>query len=144
MTNAIVKNEDSQLSNTFNVPTGFVNTLDLETDEGKNLALKAYGSADSLNNHVGEVLKISDVMTMPGIRKGRNGQNDKPCQNTYLIDTEGNAYFTQSDGVANSLQMFVALYPEFGKSTAEGYIALSCVERPMPNGNTLKTLVPAK
>ena len=82
-------------------------------------------------------------MTTPGIRKGRNGMPDVECQNTYLIDVNGNAYFSQSDGVARSLQMFVALYPDFGKSSEKGCVEIKCIEQPMNNGNTLKTLIPA-
>ena len=130
--------------NSFDIPTGFINTFDINTDEGKKAVLKAYNSSESLNNHVGEVLKIRDCITAPGIRKGRNGQKDMPCQNTYLIDIEGVSYFTQSDGVARSLQMFAALYPDFGKSTEMGCIELCCVEQNLSNGNTLKTLIPAE
>lgn len=129
--------------NAFDIPTGFLNTFDLETDEGKKSVLKAYNAAEPLNDHVDEELKICDVMTTPGIRKGRNGMPDVPCQNTYLIDINGKAYFSQSDGVARSLQMFVALYPDMGKSGSDGYVAIKCIEQPMNNGNTLKTLIPA-
>ena len=129
--------------NEFDIPTGFVNTFDLETEEGKTSVLKAYNAAEPLNNHVDEVLKICDVMTTPGIRKGRNGLPDAPCQNTYLIDVDGNAFFSQSDGVARSLQMFVALYPDMGKLSEKGYVELKCIEQTMNSGNTLKTLIPA-
>ena len=129
--------------NAFDIPTGYVNTFDLETEEGKNSVLKAYNAAEPLNNHVDEVLHICDCMTTPGIRKGRNGMPDMPCQNTYLIDTNGVAYFSQSDGVARSLQMFIALYPDFNKSSEKGCVDIKCIEQPMNNGNTLKTLIPA-
>lgn len=146
MTKAIEKKNDSAITasdTAFDIPTGFVNTFDLETEEGKTSVLKAYNAAEPLNNHVGEALKICDVMTTPGIRKGRNGMPDAPCQNTYLIDIDGNAYFSQSDGVARSLQMFVALYPDMGKTSEKGYVELCCIEQAMNNGNTLKTLIPA-
>lgn len=142
----ITKSENTAITasdNAFDIPTGFVNTFDLNTDEGKKSVLKAYNSSEPLNNHVDEVLHICDVMTTPGIRRGRNGMPDVECQNTYLIDTEGNAYFSQSDGVARSLQMFVALYPDMGKSSELGCVDMKCIEQPMNNGNTLKTLIPA-
>ena len=146
MTKAIEKKNETAMTasdNKFDIPTGFVNTFDLNTDEGKKSVLKAYNAAEPLNNHVDEVLQICDVMTTPGIRKGRNGMPDVECQNTYLIDVNGNAYFSQSDGVARSLQMFVALYPDFGKSSEKGCVEIKCIEQPMNNGNTLKTLIPA-
>lgn len=145
MTKAIEKNDAAITAsdNEFDIPTGFINTFDLNTDEGKTSVLKAYNAAEPLNNHVGEVLQICDVMTTPGIRKGRNGNPDQTCQNTYLIDIDGNAYFSQSDGVARSLQMFIALYPDMGKSSEKGCVELVCTEQEMNNGNTLKTLIPA-
>ena len=146
MTKAIEKKNDVAITasdNAFDIPTGYVNTFNLDTDEGKKSVLKAYNSSEPLNNHVDEVLQICDVMTTPGTRRGRNGIPDMPCQNTYLIDVNGVAYFSQSDGVARSLQMFIALYPDFGKSTEKGCVELKCIEQPMNNGNTLKTLIPA-
>ena len=144
--NEIVKTESNAITASdmaFDIPAGYVNTFDITTDEGKTSVLKAYNAAEPLNNHVDEILHICDVMTTPGIRKGRNGMPDAPCQNTYLIDTNGQAYFSQSDGVARSLQMFVALYPDFGKSSEKGCVDLKCIEQEMNNGNTLKTLIPA-
>ena len=146
MTKEITKAENNAITasdTAFDIPTGYVNTFDLETEEGKTSVLKAYNSAEPLNNHVDETLKICDVMTTPGIRRGRNGMPDMPCQNTYLIDVNGVAYFSQSDGVARSLQMFVALYPDMGKSSEKGCVEIKCIEQPMNNGNTLKTLIPA-
>ena len=146
MTKEITKAENNAITasdTAFDIPTGYVNTFDLETEEGKTSVLKAYNSAEPLNNHVDETLKICDVMTTPGIRRGRNGMPDMPCQNTYLIDVDGVAYFSQSDGVARSLQMFVALYPDMGKNSEKGCVEIKCIEQPMNNGNTLKTLIPA-
>lgn len=146
MTKEIAKTEKVDImasDNEFDVPSGFINTFDISTDDGKMAVLKAYNAAQPLNNHVGEVIKVCDVITMPGVRKGRNGMPDTDCQNTYLIDVDGNAYFSQSDGVARSLQMFIALYPDLGKSTEKGCIELSCIEQELGNGNTLKTLIPA-
>ena len=128
-------------ANDFAIPTGFINTCDITTDEGKKKVMNAYADSESLASHVGEVLKICDCMTTPGIRKGRNGQNDMECQNTYLMDIDGNSYFSQSDGVARALQMIAALYPTFGKDTEKGYIEIACKENELPNGNSLKTLV---
>lgn len=147
MANEIMVSENNAIAatdNNFDIPTGFINTFDITTDEGKKAVLKSYNASESLNLHVGEVLNICDCITTPGIRKGRNGQADMPCQNTYLIDTDGITYFSQSDGVARSLQMFAALYPDFGKSSEKGCIEIVCVEQNLPNGNSLKTLVPAE
>ena len=147
MAKEITKVENTAITasdNSFDIPTGFINTFDITTDEGKKQVLKSFNASEPLNNHVGECLKICDCITAPGTRKGRNGMPDVPCQNTYLIDVDGVTYFSQSDGVARSLQMFAALYPDFGKSSEKGYIEISCVEQALNNGNTLKTLIPAE
>lgn len=138
---ATTNNAIAQQNNDFAIPTGFINTCDIETEEGKKKVMNAYADSESLANHVGEALKICDCMTTPGIRKGRNGQNDMECQNTYLIDVDGKSYFSQSDGVARALQMIAALYPKFGKDSEKGYLEIACKENTLPNGNSLKTLV---
>lgn len=146
MSNEIIVNESHGIQATeagFAPTTGYVNTLDLSTDEG---VLKTFGyTSDSqpLSQHIGEALKICDVFTTPGIRKGRGlGQVDTECQNTYLIDIDGVGYFSQSDGVARSINLLMAMRPNLGKDTEKGYIELVCVEKQLPNGNTLKILKP--
>lgn len=118
---------------------GFVNTCDLNTLNGKMRSANAINSAVSLNDHVGEVLYIVDVITMPGVRKGRNGQADTPCQNTYLIDTDGTTYFSQSDGVKRSINTMLSIFKKC--DAGKGYLPLACRSDVLPNGNTIKTLV---
>lgn len=119
--------------------TGFINTCDLTTIEGKKKTVNAINNAASLNDHVGEVLKIVDVITMSGVRKGRNGMPDTECQNTYLIDEDGASYFSQSDGVARSLKVIMSIYQ--GCDAGSGYLPLACKAETLPNGNTLKSIV---
>ena len=118
---------------------GFINTCDLETLDGKMRSANAINSAVSLNDHVGEVLRIVDVITMPGVRKGRNGQADTPCQNTYLIDADGTTYFSQSDGVKRSINTTLSIFKKC--DAGKGYLPLACKSDVLPNGNTIKTLV---
>lgn len=118
---------------------GFVNTCDLDTLDGKMRIANAINSAVSLNDHVGEVLRIVDVITMPGVRKGRNGQADTPCQNTYLIDADGITYFSQSDGVKRSINTTLSIFKKC--DAGKGYLPLACKSDVLPNGNTIKTLV---
>lgn len=118
---------------------GFVNTCDLGTLDGKMRSANAINSAVSLNDHVGEVLRIVDVITMPGVRKGRNGQADTPCQNTYLIDADGVTYFSQSDGVKRSINTTMSIFRTC--DAGKGYLPLACKSDVLPNGNTIKTLV---
>lgn len=141
MTNEIISaNENTNIS--FAVPTGFINTFDLTTNEGKIATVNAINNSEPLNDHVGEVIKVVDCITIPGVRKGRNGMPDTECVNTHLIDVDGKVYFSQSDGVARSIRSFAALWPDFGKgTTVEGYLSMICKEISLPNGNTLKTMV---
>lgn len=118
---------------------GFINTCDLDTLDGKMRSANAINSAVSLNDHVGDVLRIVDVITMPGVRKGRNGQADTPCQNTYLIDADGITYFSQSDGVKRSINTTLSIFKKC--DAGKGYLPLVCKSDFLPNGNTIKTLV---
>lgn len=119
----------------------FLNTMNLATEDGKIATINALSSALSLKDAKDTVLDICDCITMPGTRKGRNGMPDTECQNTYLIDTSGNAWFTQSDGIARSVRTIVVMFPDFGKSTKNGCLHLKVLEQSLPNGNTLKSLV---
>lgn len=117
-----------------------INTLNTDTFDGKITALNALNNAVSLKD-ANSSLKICDCIALPGVRKGRNNTADTECQNTYLIDIDGNAYFTQSDGIARSVRMIYMLFPDFGKSSDIGYLKVRVVEKKLPNGNTIKSLV---
>lgn len=130
----------TELSTTTQATTNdnYRNTLDLATIEGKKVTLNALNSAVSLNDFNDTPLTIVDIITTPGERKSRNaGVADTPCQNTYLIDYEGKAYFTQSDGIARSVNAILAFL------TAEEIhagIAMCVRSTKLPNGNTIKSL----
>lgn len=142
MANEIVKNDQTQEIQAVSMVEGYINTFPIDTVEGKIATINAYNAAVSLKDYVGVVLHICDVITMPGIRKARSlDQVDTHCQNTYLIDTEGKAYFSQSDGVAKSINVIAAMMPDFGKSSELGYLPLACTETQLANGNTLKQIV---
>lgn len=145
MTEITVYNESTELAEAtesvaFNPVTGFVNTFDLTSDEGKKKTLNAVNNSISLAKiDDGTVLKVADVITTPGVRKGRNGQPDVSCQNTHLITEDGTAYFSQSDGIARSINMIMSLFPDCGGK--DGYLEMSVISEILPNGNTLKTLI---
>lgn len=119
----------------------FMNTMNLATNEGKIATLNAVNSALSLKDAKDTVLDICDCITMPGVRKGRNGAPDTDCQNTYLIDTEGNAWFTQSDGIARSVRMIAMMFPDFGKTMEDKCLHVKVDSKELANGNTIKSLV---
>lgn len=126
-------------NNATATPSNYVNTVSMDTFEGKMAVANAVNSALSLNDTAnnGVVIEVTDIITTPGIRKSRDPRlPDVPCVNTYLIDAEGNAYMSQSDGIARSAEMLVAL------NIFEGCEAVGMVvdARPLPNGNTVKSL----
>ena len=137
----------NELANVSNVNTGlknqFFSTLKTETVEGKIKLQRAYANADSLNDvPEGTVLQICDVIITSGIRKGRKGAPDTECQNTYLIDINGKAYFTQSDGIARDINFIMYIFDDMGKeSTEQGYLNIAIVKKELPNGNTIKNAV---
>ena len=146
MTTDIIKNENNAMAKIadmvdFSVPSGYINTFDIQSDDGKIKVINSVNNSVPLKDYMDEELHIQDCITMPGIRKGRNGMPDTNCTNTHLIDVNGVSYFSQSDGVARAIQMFAALWPDFGKSTELGCLRIKCVAQDLPNGNTLKTLV---
>lgn len=125
------------------VSSTYINTVNTDSVEGKFAVLNAINSAVSLKDISGTI-DVCDCITMSGLRKGRNGNSDTSCQNTYLITKDGIAYFTQSDGIARSVNLIASLFPDFGKSTKKGCLTLQVAERELTNGNTIKTLVVLK
>ena len=135
---AIATAEDTAID--FAPVQGYINTCDLDTLDGKMRsanAIMVLEHGEIIER--GEVLRVVDVITMPGIRKGRNGQADTPCQNTYLIDEDGITYFSQSDGVKRSINTTMSIFKTC--DAGKGYLPLACKADVLPNGNTIKTLV---
>lgn len=135
--NAIV--EQNKHTNDFEIPTGYICTVDISTIEGKMAVMNALNGADSLSKHVGETLIVKDVVTTRGTRS-RSGEE---CINTHLILADGSALFSQSDGVQRAVVSLVALFTVNGVCDFGDGVAIKCVEQQLNNGNTLKTLVPA-
>lgn len=142
MNDEIIKAEEAQTIEQFEPVQGYICTFDMEDDGEKLKAVAAYNDAEPLSGYVGEIIKLCDVLTAPGVRKSRiPGVDDMPCQNTYLVDIDGNAYFSQSDGVAKSVNMLVTAFPTLDYN-GQGYIEVACVEKQLANGNSMKTVKP--
>ena len=124
----------------------FVNTCDLSTRAGKIASAKAVTGALSLNDvPAGSVIDVRDIITMPGVRKSRDPRlPNVPCVNTYIIDTEGRAYMSQSEGIAQSAALLTATFPDMGKSDPEGCVPVYVQVTPLDGGKTYKTLVPTE
>lgn len=132
MTNELVKTPDQG---------NYINTVELDAT-GKKTVANAINNAVSLADFEGVEIKVCNVLTMPGVRKSR--QKDIPdtmCQNTYLVDVDGNAYFSQSDGVARSINGIMSIFPDFPRDTENGEFApMALVSKTLANGNTIKTI----
>lgn len=104
----------------------------------KKLVVNAMNNAESLSGHEGETLNVIGVFTKPGIRRSRDKNGvDMPCTNTTLVCEDGTAYFSQSEGVRNAVDNFMAA----GLFDEGEIISMKVVSSKLPNGNTRKTLV---
>lgn len=112
-----------------------IEATDLETTK---TVVNAMNAAESLSKYEGETLNIIGVMCKPGVRRARDKQSqDAPCTNTLLIGADGKAYFSQSEGVRNACDNFMAA----GLFEDGEPIAMKLASTVLPNGNTRKTLV---
>lgn len=128
------------------VEASLINTCDLSTRAGKIASAKALTGALSLNDvPEGTVIGVRDIITTPGVRKARDPRlPNTPCINTYVIDTSGQAYMSQSEGIAQSAALLAATFPDMGKSDPEGCVPVYVQVTPLDGGKTYKTLVPAE
>ena len=106
--------------------------------ETKKFVVNAMNNAESLSEHEGEILNVIGVFTKPGIRRARDKNGvDTPCTNTTLVCEDGTAYFSQSEGVRNAADSFMAA----GLFEEDEIVPMKLVSGKLPNGNTRKTLV---
>lgn len=112
-----------------------IKPVDAET---RKLVVNAMNSAESLSDHEGETLGVIGVFTKPGVRRARDKNGvDTPCTNTTLVCSDGSAYFSQSEGVRNAADNFMA-----AQLFEDGEVVpMKLVSSKLPNGNTRKTLV---
>lgn len=116
--------------------TVFNSTFNQDDRAGKIQVINAFNDAVSLNDHMGELIELANVIQTSGIRKGRNGMPDTECVNTYLVSADGQAYFSQSDGVAKSVNMIVKAFDDLSVNP----ITVACTDQQLANGNTIKRI----
>lgn len=104
------------------------------------LIANAANSAKSLNAAIEggvDVFNVIGVMTEPGVRRSRDANSvDTPCTNTTLVCEDGNAYFTQSEGIRKSVDTLCKL----GVFASGEVVALSVDVTKTGGGNTIKSL----
>lgn len=112
-----------------------IQATDIET---KKLVINAMNNAESLSDYEGKTLNVIGVFAKPGIRRSRDKNGvDMPCTNTTLVCEGGTAYFSQSEGVRNAADNFMAA----GLFDEGEIVPMKLVAYKLPNGNTRKTLV---
>lgn len=124
----------------FEIPRGYICTVDITTIEGKLDVMNALNGSTALAEHEGETLLVKDIVTTQGTRS-RTGE---VCTNTHLILADGTTLFSQSDGVKRSVEVLVALFTVNGVCDFGEGIPVKLVSQQLNNGNTLKTLVPVR
>lgn len=100
----------------------------------------AINSPDSLADIPnGTLLHVVDVIGMQGSRKARQeGYPDTPCTNTVFLLDDGTSLFTQSDGIARSMETICTILPDCGRSQGMAYMPIFISEKKLRSGNTLK------
>lgn len=117
----------------FDIPKGFICTIDTTTDEGAINAANALGSAESLSNFGSDEFVIKDIITKPGVR----AITDEPCTDVIIVLDDGTCLFSQSVGILNSVQMLIA---SLGLEKLHRGVRVKLVEIKTRGGNTLKQL----
>lgn len=114
-------------------------TIKVTKDTIKTVA-NAVNSAQSLNGAMEQgknAFNVIGIITAPGVRKTRDANGvDVPCTNTMLVCEDGNAYFTQSEGIRKSADTLCKL----GVFDAGESVALTVDVTKTGNGNTIKSL----
>lgn len=133
-----------QSGSNFEIPRGFICTLDLSEIEGKMKLAAALNGATSLTKAPSPTLNVTNIVTTQGVRS-RTGEE---CINTYLICDDDSVYFSQSDGIARSVKVLVAAFtdPNTGVfvNPVDLGVAFEIRSQVLDNGNTLKCVVPVK
>lgn len=116
----------------FNIPNGYICTVDRSTREGTIKVANALSDAESLADFGDAHFTLTDIITTPGVRT-RTGE---VCTNVYLVSDDGRIFMSQSDGIKRSAQQIVGLFNgDFGEGIEVGVIS-----KQLKSGNTLKTL----
>ena len=95
----------------------------------KSVAFNARNDAESLSKAGIDVLTLAGIITVAGVK----AVTKEPCTNVYLVTDEGKAYFTQSDGIAASVNDMLDMFD----NDVNG-VVIRIVTRDTGNGRTRK------
>lgn len=144
MSEEIIKQDvtaiDSDQTNSASVQVAPAwSTISAETYQDKLKITTMLNAAESLNGHEGEEFDLKEVFFKPGIRRGRNGNPDQPCTDTYLLTGDGVVYFTKSEGISRSVRNILMVIPDL--NSPDG-VRVRVDSIRLGNGNTYKQLLP--
>lgn len=118
-----------------NIATSITNAA---TVEDKKKLFSIVNRAGSLNDYIEDspthTVHAVYLATTQGIRKGRDGQPDDECINSYIVTADGTAVMSQSAGIADSVQAMISM---FGN---EVDFELKVIEQGTKRGNIIKKL----
>lgn len=116
-------------------------TFPLETFADRMKLFNARNVAVSLTKVSADtVINVVDVMAEPGVR----ARSNKECQNTYIFTDDGTVYFTQSDGIGDTVNKLVEALEGSFRNAPESKVAIRIVELPLSGDRTLKQIMVAE
>ena len=98
---------------------------------GRATIFNALNNALSLSQDAPETLELQGIICKPGVR----AVSGDPCIDTYLVATDGQAYFTQSTGIGRAAGDLLTLYG--GKVSG---LVVTIEEVSIGGGRTMKRL----
>lgn len=111
----------------------YICTMDNSTFEGKRAIVNARSSALSLHDRGAEPLTVIGAYIAPGVRS----QNGQKCANVYLFGKDGMTYFSQSQGIYQSVLDIYDMFPDFN---APDGITVVVKKTSLGGGRTTKSL----
>lgn len=116
-------------------------TFPLETFADRMKLFNARNVATSLSKVTTDtIINVVDVMAEPGVR----ARSNKECQNTYIFTDEGLVYFTQSDGIGDTINKLVEALGGTFSNAPDSKVAIRVVELPLSGDRTLKQIMIAE
>lgn len=132
MSNEMVKAESS---NVF--VNGMYSSITAETQEDRLALFDVISNSDLLSDHVGDVLKVSDIVLQPVEVEDMATGEQRQMVRAVVVTEDGKAYSATSTGIETALKnLFVIV----GEPTYEPAIPLKVVEKPGRKGFKFLTL----
>lgn len=136
-TNTIQGEGDAKRSRAVTFTPESYTTFDVNDVQNKLKVFNAHNASASLNQIGEEPFNIVDVMAEPSTR----AQSGNPCQNTYIFTDDGRVLFTQSNGIASTINEIVKVVSgDFKANTTNGYVRAHVSVLPLTGNRTYKRL----